>query len=229
MLLENDICFRVAEAMLFVFRLQGHDRFIVDIDSTSYSVQTTWKTLTVYLGLSPCPVTATTRIIRFLVGDTYKPSFPTVPWKGVNSTYIELPVVPWFSESSDLSSCISWENRLLFLCRSLSCISNLSKFSPPQKKRMSSSKQNVILDPQNSRFFLLGVQNFQPFAASAKMQHKSSRSHLLGRASGKGRELVEVCHPKNIFSDWKSEEKGWKFKRYLKAPPSQLYYTQIRW
>ena len=151
MLLENDICFRVAKAILLAFWLQGHNRFIVDIDSISYSVQTTWKTLTVYLGLSPCPVTATTRIIRFLVGDPYKPSFPTVPWKGDNPTYIKLPVVPWFSESSDLVSCISWENSHLFLCRLLSCISNLSKFLPPPKKKWkSSSKKNVILDPQNS-------------------------------------------------------------------------------
>ncbi len=31
-----------------------------------------------YLGLSPFPVTVTTRIITFLVGDPYKPSFATV-------------------------------------------------------------------------------------------------------------------------------------------------------
>ena len=30
------------------------------------------------LGLSPCPVTVTTRIITFLVGDPYKPSFPVL-------------------------------------------------------------------------------------------------------------------------------------------------------
>ena len=31
----------------------------------------------IYLGLSPCPVTVTTTIIIFLVGDPYKPSFAT--------------------------------------------------------------------------------------------------------------------------------------------------------
>ena len=30
-----------------------------------------------YIGLSPCPVTVTTRIIPFLVGNPYKPSFAT--------------------------------------------------------------------------------------------------------------------------------------------------------
>ena len=30
---------------------------------------------TVFLGLSPCPVTVTTRIIRFLVGDPYYKTF----------------------------------------------------------------------------------------------------------------------------------------------------------
>ena len=33
-------------------------------------------------GLSPCPVTATTRIIIFSVGDSYKPSFATVTGRG---------------------------------------------------------------------------------------------------------------------------------------------------
>ena len=31
----------------------------------------------VLIGLSPCPVTATTRTIIFSVGDSYKPSFAT--------------------------------------------------------------------------------------------------------------------------------------------------------
>ena len=35
------------------------------------------KTHTVDVGLSPLPVTVTTRIITFLVGDSYKPSFAT--------------------------------------------------------------------------------------------------------------------------------------------------------
>ena len=36
----------------------------------------------VYLGLSPCPVTVTTRIAIFLVGDPYKSSFATVTGRG---------------------------------------------------------------------------------------------------------------------------------------------------
>ena len=37
-----------------------------------------------YVGLSPLPVTVTTRIITFLVGDPYKPSFVTVTGRGDN-------------------------------------------------------------------------------------------------------------------------------------------------
>ncbi len=42
-----------------------------------------------YFGLSPLPVTATTRIITFLVGDPYKPSFATVTGRGDNPNYID--------------------------------------------------------------------------------------------------------------------------------------------
>ena len=42
-----------------------------------------------YLGLSPLPVTVTTRIITFLVGDPYKPSFATVIGRGDNPSYIK--------------------------------------------------------------------------------------------------------------------------------------------
>ena len=35
-----------------------------------------WVTFDVYFGLSPLPVRVTTRIITFLVGNPYKPSFP---------------------------------------------------------------------------------------------------------------------------------------------------------
>ena len=41
-----------------------------------------------YIGLSPLPVTVTTRIITFLVGDPYKPSFATVTGRGDNPIYI---------------------------------------------------------------------------------------------------------------------------------------------
>ena len=43
-----------------------------------------------YLGLSPLPVTVTTKIITFLVGDPYKPSFATVPGRGDNPNHIAL-------------------------------------------------------------------------------------------------------------------------------------------
>ena len=39
-------------------------------------------------GLSPLPVTVTTRIITFLVGDPYKPSFATVTGRGDNPSYV---------------------------------------------------------------------------------------------------------------------------------------------
>ena len=41
-----------------------------------------------YLGLSPLPVTVTTRIVMFLVGDPYKPCFATVTGRGDNPNYI---------------------------------------------------------------------------------------------------------------------------------------------
>ncbi len=41
-----------------------------------------------YLRLSPLPVTVTTRIITFLIGNPYKPSFATVTGRGDNPTHI---------------------------------------------------------------------------------------------------------------------------------------------
>ena len=41
-----------------------------------------------YFGLSPLRVTVTTRIITFLVGHPYKPSFATVTGRGDNPSYI---------------------------------------------------------------------------------------------------------------------------------------------
>ena len=40
--------------------------------------------IVLYVGLSPLPVTVTTRIITFLVGDPYKPPFATVTGRGDN-------------------------------------------------------------------------------------------------------------------------------------------------
>ncbi len=44
----------------------------------------------IYVGLSPFPVTVTTRIITFLVGNPYKPSLATVTGKGDNPTYSDV-------------------------------------------------------------------------------------------------------------------------------------------
>ena len=44
--------------------------------------------IVLYIGLSPFPVIVTTRIITFLVGDSYKPSFATITGKGDNPSYI---------------------------------------------------------------------------------------------------------------------------------------------
>ena len=41
----------------------------------------------VYLGLSPLPVRVNTRIVIFLVGDSYKPLFATVTGKGDRPRY----------------------------------------------------------------------------------------------------------------------------------------------
>ncbi len=41
----------------------------------------------VYFGLSPIPVTVSTRIVIFLVTDPYKPSFATITGRGDNPIY----------------------------------------------------------------------------------------------------------------------------------------------
>ena len=41
----------------------------------------------IYIGCGPLTVTVTTRIITFLVGDPYKPSFPTVNVRGPYPIY----------------------------------------------------------------------------------------------------------------------------------------------
>jgi len=47
---------------------------IVVVTKMTQSMTSCQFSLTINVGLSPCPVT--TRIIMFLVGDSYKPSFP---------------------------------------------------------------------------------------------------------------------------------------------------------
>ena len=42
----------------------------------------------IYVGTTPHPVTVTTRIITFLIGNPYKPSFVTVTGWGVDRRYM---------------------------------------------------------------------------------------------------------------------------------------------
>ena len=108
-----------------------------------------------YIGLSPLPVTVTTtRIITFLVGDPYKPSFATVTGRGDNPNYIIL---------SDLFSpsrfWISWVSISAFL----------SKYEMKQKrtkhlknlKTRSSTKYNAESD--NRRVTKTSVDIVEPF------------------------------------------------------------------
>ena len=76
-------------------------RWISWIGGKVLSFETRWGSYTVmtcmtlvppitylYVELSSCPLTVTTRNSRFLVGDPYKPSFVTVTGRGVNPTYM---------------------------------------------------------------------------------------------------------------------------------------------
>ena len=45
------------------------------------------KDIYIYIGCCPLPVTVTTRIITFLIGNPYKPSFATVTGRGHHPTY----------------------------------------------------------------------------------------------------------------------------------------------
>ncbi len=51
--------------------------------------QSNLRGIRVYLGTTPHPVTVTTRIITFLIGNPYKPSFATVTGKGDNPMYTQ--------------------------------------------------------------------------------------------------------------------------------------------
>ena len=77
-----------------------------------------------YLGCGPLTVTVTTRIITFLVGDPYKPSFPTVTGRGpyprdttIHKSMISkntLPVVPLplgRTGKNSLGRCSVWMGR----------------------------------------------------------------------------------------------------------------------
>ena len=54
--------------------LQTHGLKYFEMKKNSFAIGYTMA----YLGLSPCPVTVTTTVIQFLVGNPYKPSFVTV-------------------------------------------------------------------------------------------------------------------------------------------------------
>ena len=51
-----------------------------------------------YFGTTPHPVTVTTRIITFLIGNPYKPSFATVTGRGPHPRYTYY--ISWISDSS---------------------------------------------------------------------------------------------------------------------------------
>ena len=50
-----------------------------------------YEKLDLYVGLSPFPVTVTTRIITFLVGNPYKPSFPLLLGGGTTQPICNFP------------------------------------------------------------------------------------------------------------------------------------------
>ena len=60
-----------------------------------------------YIGLYPLPVTVTTRIITFLVGDPYKPSFATVTGRGDNPSYTR--IVHFWVKSWTTQKCFDFE------------------------------------------------------------------------------------------------------------------------
>ncbi len=61
------------------------EKWMVGSDDISF-----WGSLGLYFRSTPHPVTVTTRIITFLVGNPYKPSFATVTGWGVDPTYIQV-------------------------------------------------------------------------------------------------------------------------------------------
>ena len=75
--------------IFYWYMISRHVHFIVTV---TCGVQ-----VNLYIGLSPHPATATTRIITFLVGNPYKPSFVTVTGRGEYPTYIYLE--PLFDDS----------------------------------------------------------------------------------------------------------------------------------
>ena len=90
-----------------------------------------WEVWLEYLGLSPLPVRVTTRIITFLVGNPYKPSFATVTGWGVDpmNTTKNLTSMGWVARGNfddqqshgNLWCCFSisasWKFRCVFLSK----------------------------------------------------------------------------------------------------------------
>ena len=57
----------------------------------------------VHIGCGPLPVTVTTRIMTFLAGDPYKPSFPTVTGRGPHPMYMS---ITHLSDNRLVDSCL---------------------------------------------------------------------------------------------------------------------------
>ena len=87
----------------------------------------------IYVGSTPHPVTVTTRIIAFLIGNPYKPSFVTVTGWGVDRRYMELATSPkGFKTLQELKlGCfflgVGWG---IFNCNP--CINKTSVSNPPK-------------------------------------------------------------------------------------------------
>ena len=61
---------------------------VKNMEGWDSTCQIGWIVSVIYLGYGPFPVTVTTRIITFLVGNPYKPLFATVTGKGPHPIYI---------------------------------------------------------------------------------------------------------------------------------------------
>ena len=59
----------------------------------------TWK----WFGYGPLPVTVTTRIITFLIGNSYKPSFATITGRGDNPRNDQFQVSIWISDEKEMA------------------------------------------------------------------------------------------------------------------------------
>ena len=73
--------------IIFITRFKWFT-FIHLIEWLSEYINNTHTHIYIYIRSTPHPVTVTTRIITFLVGNPYKPSFATVTGWGVDPIYI---------------------------------------------------------------------------------------------------------------------------------------------